>query len=261
MIVHNTYVTCYADEMKFIISFFILIFISSAHAFINVESVRQIQGKGFIGRSALQTSGQQGNTDKFTSAFTTIGAYRLDHNEWLYSGNYKYGTSAKVKDTNLGIAHLRHTWNYQKPLAYEMFAQSEFNEFKDLNSRHFLGGNFRFRLKQTETYFIYSGVGTFYEWEDFGDNTKDRNHFRGNIYLSYVQNLKKNISAFGTLYYQPLLSNTGNHRLRFQSGVDIKLTNILSVGISFNVNHDTGVPKGVKYTDIDYLVGFGVTYF
>lgn len=247
--------------MNLLLYFLLFLFSLPSLAFINVESVRQIKGKGFIGRSGLQTSGQQGNTEKFTSAFTTIGAYRLERNEWLYSGNYKYGTSAKVKDTNVGIAHLRHTWEYEKPLAYEMFVQSEFNEFKDLNSRHFFGGNLRYRLKQTKSYFIYSGIGTFYEWEDFVENTKDKNHFRGNLYLSYVQNLKKNISAFATMYYQPLFTNTANYRLRFQSGLDVKLTDILSIGISFNINHDTGVPKNVKQTDIDYLVGFGVTYF
>ena len=201
--------------LKYFCFLFLVFGSSNLHAFINVESIRQIKGEGFIGRSALQTSGQQGNTEKFTSAFTTIGAYRLDLNEWLYSGSYKYGTSGKVKDTNHGIMHLRHTWNYKKKIAYEAFIQSEFNEFKELNSRHFLGGNLRYRIKQSKTYFFYSGLGLFYEWEDFVKTNKDKNHLRGNLYFSYVQNLEKNISSFATLYYQPLFSNTGNYRIRF----------------------------------------------
>lgn len=232
----------------------------SLGAFVNVESIRKMEGKGFIGRTGLQTSGQMGNTEKFTSQFTTIGAWRLDANEWLYSSNYKYGTSAKKKDTNTGIAHLRHTWNYELPLSYELFMQSEFNEFKELNSRYYMGGNFRFRLLTKESYYLFLGTGAFYEIEDFYQVDRDRRHIRGNFYLSYLQNLNKSVSSFITVYYQPLFSEFHNHRVRLLTGVDVKLTQRLSLGVSFNVNHDAGVPKGVKETDIDYLVGLALSY-
>lgn len=244
----------------FAISFLLIFFSWNTYAFINVESVRQIKGEGVIGRSALQTAGQMGNTEKFTSQLTTIGAWRLDANEWLYSGNYKYGSSGEVKDTNLGSAHLRHTWNYLKPLAYELFVQSEFNEFKELNSRHYLGFNLRFRIKQTETLNLFFGAGTFFELEDYHRFDRDRNHFRSNLYLSYVQNINKQVSSFITVYYQPIFEEVKNHRARLQSGIDVKLNSFLSLGLSFNVHHDAGVPSGVKETDVDYLVGFGISY-
>lgn len=246
---------------KHVIILSLVLFKSSiAFSFVNVESVRKIEGKGFIGRSGLQTSGQMGNTEKFTSQFTTIGAWRLDENEWLYSSNYKYGTSAKKKDTNTGIAHLRHTWNYEDPLSYELFIQSEFNEFKELNSRYYLGGNLRFRLLTEESYLLFFGMGTFYELEDFYRMERDRNHFRANLYLSYLQNINKTVSSFITVYYQPLFSELHNHRVRLLTGLDVKLSQRLSLGVSFNVNHDGGVPKGVKTTDIDYLVGLALSY-
>lgn len=218
-----------------------------------------MKGKGFIGRSGLQTSGQMGNTEKFTSQFSTIGAFRLDQNEWLYSGNYKYGTSAKTKDTNLGIAHLRHTWGYLNPIAYELFLQSEFNEFKELNSRNYFGGNVRFRLLLTDNYHLFLGTGIFYEREDFVTR-EDRDHLRGNFYLSYVHNLNQMVSGFATLYYQPMFSEMNNYRVRLQTGLDVKLSEKLSLSMSFNVSNDTGLPPGVKETDVDYLVGFSLSY-
>lgn len=244
------------------VCFSIPFFIFSLHtyAFINVESIRQIKGKGFIGSSALQTAGQMGNTEKITSQLTTIGAWRLDANEWLYSGNYKYGSSSKVKDTHLGIAHLRHTWGYLNPLAFEMFVQSEFNQFKELNSRHFIGGNLRWRLKQTETLNLFFGSGLFYELEDFYQFDRDEKKVRANLYLSYVQNMNKQVSSFATVYYQPVVNDFHNHRVRLQSGIDIKLNSLLSFGLSFNINHDAQVPQGVKQTDMDYLVGLGIKY-
>lgn len=226
----------------------------------NVESVRKIEGQGYIGRSALQTSGQMGNTEKFTSQINTIGIWRLQQNEWLYSGNYRYGTSAKVKDTNTGIAHFRHTWKYQESLSYEAFIQSEFNEFKELNSRYFIGGNLRFRIISEKFHSLFLGTGAFYEIEDFYGFDRDRKHIRGNFYLSYLYNFNKLVSSFVTVYYQPLLSRISNHRVRILTGLDTKLNDRLSLGVSFNVYHDAGVPRGVKTTDIEYLVGFALTY-
>lgn len=226
----------------------------------NVESVRKIGGEGFIGRSGIQTSGQMGNTEKFTSQLSTIGIWRLDVNEWLYSGNYKYGTSSKIKDTNTGIAHLRHTWNYKEWISYEAFIQSEFNEFKDLNSRYFLGSNIRFKVLSHKYHTLYLGTGAFYELEDFYKHDRDKKHVRGNSYLSYLYNFNKLVSSFITIYYQPLFTYMKNHRVRVLTGLDTKLNDRLSLGISFNVYHDAGVPRGVKTTDIDYLVGFALTY-
>lgn len=239
----------------------VLFLISSiTYGFVNVESIRKIEGRGFIGRSALQTSGQLGNTEKFTSQVNTIGAWRLEDNEWLYTMNYKYGASAKVKDTNMGIAHLRHTWGYENFLSYEAFTQSEFNEFKELNSRHFIGGSFRFRLWSEEYSSMFLGVGAFYEIEDFYQEERDRNHIRNSFYLSHLYGFNKMVSSFVTIYYQPLLTRTKNHRVRLLTGIDSKLSDKLSLGVSFNVNHDSAVPQGVKETDIDYLVGFSLTY-
>ncbi len=238
----------------------LLSFTQTASAFINVESIRKIKGEGFFGRSGLQASGQMGNTEKFTSQLSTTGAYRFEKNELLYIGNYKYGTSAKEKDTNQGSGHLRHTWGYINPLAYELFVQSEFDEFKELNSRNYLGGNLRFRLLASDAHVVYAGLGTFYEIEDFAGLDEDKDHFRANIYLSQVHNLSKTSSLFVTLYYQPQLDRMNNYRVRLQSGIDVQLTQVLSLSMTFNSSHDTGLPTGVKETDSDYLAGFTLTY-
>lgn len=230
-----------------------------AQAFINIESIRQIEGEGYVGRTGLQVSGQDGNTQKFTSQFSTIGAYRYDNNEWLYTGAYKYGSSANIKDTNLGSAHLRHTWHIQDPVAYELFTQTGFDEMKQLNSRNYLGGNLRFRLLYTDIHRLYSGVGTFYEIEDFS-GSEDEEGFRGNVYISYVNKLSETVSGFVILYYQPKLKGTQNYRVRAQTGLDIRLSKNLSLDIDFNLVHDTGLPEDVKPTDTDYMTGFSYSY-
>ncbi|UYL07331.1 DUF481 domain-containing protein [Bdellovibrio sp. SKB1291214] len=231
-----------------------------AFAFINIESLRQIDGKGYLGQTTLQVAGQQGNTDKFTSQASTMGVYRLDVNEWLYTASYQYGTSANVKDTNLGSGHIRHTWNYQEPLAYEAFAQSAFDEFKKLNSQNYAGGNLRFRIYHGEGNRLYAGVGAFYEVEDFEGQDEDAEGVRGNLYISHVARLNETVTSSTVIYYQPKFNDIANYRLRLMTGLDVRMTKSLSLDIDFNLVNDSGLPEGVKQTDIDYLVGFSVKY-
>jgi hypothetical protein len=252
-------INCILKRLQ-ILAFFILLISKSANAFINIESLRQIDGKGYLGQSTLQFAGQQGNTDKFTSQASTMGVYRLDVNEWLYTASYKYGTSANVKDTNNGSGHVRHTWNYQEALAYEAFVQSAFDEFKKLNSQNYAGGNLRFRLHHSEDNRLYAGVGTFYEVEDFEGQSEDVKGFRGNLYISHVGRLNETVTSSTVIYYQPKFSDIANYRLRFMTGLDVRLTMSLSLDIDFNLVNDSGLPEGVKQTDIDYLVGFSVKY-
>lgn len=237
-----------------------LLISTQAQAFINIESLRQIEGQGYLGQTTLQISGQQGNTDKFTSQASTMGVYRFDANEWLYTASYKYGTSANIKDTNLGSGHIRHTWNYQEELAYEAFTQTAFDEFKKLNSQNYAGGNLRFRLLHSESNRLYAGTGIFYEVEDFEGQNEDVEGFRGNLYLSHVARLNEIVTSSTVIYYQPKFNDISNYRLRFMTGLDLRITNTLSLDVDFNLVNDSGLPEGVKQTDLDYLVGFSVKY-
>lgn len=251
--------SCKKISSLFILNCLFTLATATAQAFINVESLRQIDGKGFVGSSGLQISGQEGNTQKFTSQFTTIGVYRLDQNEWLYTANYKYGSSSYLKDTNHARGHIRHTWNYLENLAYEAFLQSEFDEFKQLNSRSYLGANLRFNLIYSDKHRLYAGLGTFYEVEDFTKNG-DSEGWRGNIYLSYVNKISEITSGFFILYFQPKFSDVEDYRVRVQTGLDIRLSANLSLDIDLNLSHDTGLPDQVKKTDSDYMVGFSIKY-
>lgn len=248
------------SRIKRIIFSGLFLFSIKSQAFINIESLRQVEGAGFLGKTTLQISGQQGNTDKFTSQFSSMGVFRDNGNEWLYTGSYKYGTSAGLRDTNLGSGHIRHTWGFLNPLAYEAFVQSGFDEFKKLNARNYVGANLRFRMVHTDKHRLYSGAGAFYEVEDFMGESEDREGVRGNFYLSYVNRLNEILSSSTTVYYQPKFKEVENYRVRLQTGLDVRLTQRLSLDVDFNLTHDTSLPADVKTTDIDYLLGFSVSY-
>src|SRR5690606_22376898 len=136
---------------------------------------------------------------------------RYTRDELLFTGDYLYGTSFNVKDTNRGHGHLRYTFFHREKIAYETFVQSEFDEFKDLNSRNLIGANVRNRIRSDDSHILYLGYGAFYEVENFIGND-DHEGFRGNFYVSYSYKLNDLVAASLTTYYQPLLKDVETHR-------------------------------------------------
>jgi hypothetical protein len=243
------------------ISLFLVLFTSSVcSAFINVESVRQRDGEGFFGNSSLKASGQRGNTNKLTLNASTIDIQRGQRDEVLMLLDYNYGSSENIKDTNNAQAHARYVFFSREPSAYEIFAQYEFDQFKDLNSREIAGANLRRRLFRDELTSIFGAAGAFYEIEDY-TSVAHRNGARGNFYLSYARKLEDRLTTSTTVYYQPLFRRAGDYRIRAQADLDVHLTHSLRLNIEYVLSHDSWVPTpNIVKTDMNWLFGLSLAY-
>lgn len=242
--------------------FFLFIFFllpSLSTAFINIESVRRQSGEGFLGRSNLQFSGHSGNTDKQALHFATLNIYRGERDEVLGLANYSYAHTSNIRDTNNGQAHLRYTFFYTKKNAPEIYVQSAYDELKELNARHLAGANLRHKLFYDEKLSLFLGAGAFYEIEDY-QSVHNRQGFRGNLYISFVQDFNERTSASGSVYYQPLLKAQDDYRVRLQAGVEVSMTESLSLNLQYNLKHDNWTPTAVEKTDTSYTAGISLRY-
>ncbi len=236
-----------------------LLEVNTASAFINVEAVRKDMRSGFSGRSSINFSGQSGNTEKLTSATSTVNGIRWSQNEMLLIGNLSYGESANVRDTHNGQLHLRYSYYWSEATAIESFVQGEFDTFRALRSRTLAGTGLRQRVFEVDGHFLYLGAGAFYERENL-DNDEDSEVARGNLYLSYLDQVVERISLSAIVYYQPLLNEIADYRTRLQSGLEVGLTEILTLNLQYQLLYDNRPPTGVERADSLYLVGFGVKY-
>lgn len=242
--------------------FFIAIFVlfsCDSEAFMNIESLRQDQSKGFKGESGFRLSGAIGNTDTLTTSFHSMNAYRTDKRELLFLTRYDYGESRKVRNANKGNAHLRKTYFFTPNFGLETFVQAQFDEFKKLNLRTLLGAGGRFQFFSSDDFTVYAGVGSFYEWEELEKSSNERD-LRVNTYLSVLWKLNATATASLITYYQPRADDLQDSRLIMDSGVRLRLTERIRFHIDLGLSRDTKPPKGVRRTDTTYLSGFSVNY-
>lgn len=146
--------------MKYLIIAIMLV--NSLYATISISPVKIKGKKGLDGEVDLTYMLSSGNTDKQTMG----GATKIEYGDglnWKVLGiaSYSYGETSSEKDTNKGLFHIRYIKNlYNTSYDYEIFTQTEYNEFQNMKNRFLAGANIRKEMPLMET--MYIGLGAFY---------------------------------------------------------------------------------------------------
>lgn len=237
----------------------LLLIPSLCQAFMNIESIRNSDQQGFVGKLGMKYQEQSGNTEKMNTQIENFNLYRTKKTEYLGLARYQYGESSDHKDTHNGHIHLRATMEPFAARSYEFFTQIEFNEFKDLSLRSLLGTGLRFRLSKTKSTVFYLGTGVFYENEEF-KISGDQNALRGNIYLSFLYEQEGRFSINIISYYQPKADQASDYRLKNSLGFETKLTAKLSFTTEAIFSYDSEPVNNVVKQDVQTISGLSYKY-
>lgn len=227
----------------------------TSNAFLNIESLRTVDQKGFNGAVGLSFSGKSGNVNRNNFNFESLNRYQSDRSEFLLTGSYTYGESASVRDVNQGYTHVRYTHITDKPVFFEAFNQLQFSEFQRLDLRALNGIGLRYKIFKEERVFFFAGSSVFHETERL-EGLEGNNNFRGNLYLSLVLKPNKNTVISMINYYQPVVDDFKDFRIQVDLDFQNKLTKKLSIGTKFNFAHDSRPPAAVELTDSLYMFSF-----
>lgn len=240
--------------------FFTMFFSALAHGFINIEEVRRKSGSGLgvVGKTNMNLGGQEGNSQKFGGSASTLNIYEHSNSEYLFLLDYKLGVSSGKTDTNNGQMHFRYTLEPKNEFSWEFFVQFEFDQFRQLINRDLFGLNLRQRLIRTKSQSLYLGYGSFYELNEY--EISSTHFWRANIYLSYVNQLVKQVSSYLTVYYQPAWDELSNYRFQLQTGVSSEILSNLSLNIQISSATESHPQKNVKPTDFIYSSGLTLSY-
>jgi putative salt-induced outer membrane protein YdiY len=245
--------------MKYLtLLYFLLNF--NAHAFLNIESLRQSNGEkeGLRGSIGLRLLDQSGNVDKSLIGLNTLNLLKAKKHQFIFLAKYRYGESFGDEDTREGHLHLRYTYDVLKSLKWELFQQSEFNKFQDLNSRFLLGTGVRMRVLNQDHHKINFGIGAFFESEEI-ENSMDQENPRLNNYLSYLYQAE-NFEFSSTLYYQPNTERFSDYRFRAAIGLETKIVKTLTQSLEYSYNRDTAPPVGIQRDDRILTAGLNYKY-
>jgi putative salt-induced outer membrane protein YdiY len=236
--------------------------ITSAMAIVNAGSAQfgEVE-EGWSGSVDIGLDGTSGNTDKFGfRAGGRVHWHRQSHSD-LALVSFRYGKSRGRADANKSFAHVRHMQHISPLTTLEGFGQAEKNEFSRLSFRGLIGiGVRRALLADAERGTVYLGLGGMYEDEELQPRTGATDAlqsqlWRANLYLILTRRFNEQMRVVSSTYYQPRLNDWGDARLLEQAALLIKLSKVLDLKLSLEVQHDSRPPQQVEKTDISYSTG------
>jgi len=226
-------------------------------SFVSLEPPVIGEKKGLDGEVSLGGVYNSGNTDSSAVHFGLKAEY---HEEiWmLYSiASYAYGESDDQKNKNNGLFHLRYIHNIEDTLYdYELFAQTEFNEFQDVKMRNLVGANIRRKIE----YFFdkcYVGIGLFYSYMEpdvISEVDPIYERIKLNTYLSFTKNINQYFSVTYLGFYQPNMEKFSDYRIFQMIQLDTILTDTLTLGIDISHKYNATPYHQIEKTDISSMI-------
>ncbi len=205
------------------------LFIStSALAIDETESLRQrSQDKPSFTSLSLDLSGKSGNSDKEDFSFGIYHSERKNQHFGFIMASRDYAKSNDIKSEDSSFLHGRYNYYFSKSEAFEVFAQSNKDDFKSLESRNLVGIAYRKEFSDKTT----AGVGVFEEKEkyDVNGSTVEFQQTRLNVYWVTTLPLANGAELSNTLYYQPNAAELSDYRVYNRLSIKSKLTENLSL--------------------------------
>jgi putative salt-induced outer membrane protein len=232
-------------------------FITFSYGFISLEPPVIGEKKGLDGEVSLGGAYNSGNTDSSAVNFGLKAEY---HEEvWmLYSiASYAYGENNGDKNKNNGLFHLRYIHNIEGTLYdYELFGQTEFNEFQEVKMRNLVGANIRRKITD---FFdkCYVDVGLFYSYMEPDTITPFDpiyERVKLNTYLSFTKSINEHFEITYLGFYQPNVEDFSDYRIFQILQLDTKLTEDLSLGLDISHKYNATPYHQVEKTDISSMI-------
>ncbi|WP_373519370.1 DUF481 domain-containing protein [Pricia sp.] len=154
---------------------------------------------------------------------------------FFFIGNYDLIRSKDQDFQNSWFFHLRYNQKLSDLFRLEAFVQNQNNTLLTVTSRNLIGAGVRLKVISTEVTKMYLGNAYMYEIEK-NDATDQRffNH-RNSSYVSLSYAFRKiKLELTGTVYFQPLYDDIGNHRILNQIKAELPITKIVSLSALYN---------------------------
>lgn len=172
---------------------------------------------------------------------------------------YFQSTGGPLQST--GYGHARANFFRKKRLSYELFAQGQYDQGRNLDARFLAGGGLRYRILEQMAF----GIGAMLEQEEWEPITDDGNIIKEitklNIYLTGKIRLSEKASLSLTGYYQvgyDTKDELWRNRVSVDASLDIFLARRFGLSMGYSLAYEDrpiiAISKSV------YLFGTGIKY-
>lgn len=239
---------------------------TNAFAIVPVNDLIDVE-KGLSGSFGLSLNGQSGNKDEQEYGVDALLQYAEGNNLFVFIGDYNYSETNDVKDEDELYVHGR--WVnlnfFGDSLDSEVFVQYQYDDFADLSGRELIGANVRWRSEfssDARKSQIILGLGAFHESEESEETTLSDSLVRANIYARYVYEKMGEFpfKAYISTYIQPAVDDLQDLRGLVVSGISFPIQPSLSIGLEFEITHNSTPFIDVEKTDIDYGITLNYSF-
>jgi putative salt-induced outer membrane protein len=231
---------------------FVSILLSTfSYSIINIEPPVIGEKKGLTGEIELGAKYSSGNTDSLSIGLAGKGEY--SEKEWLayLIASYTYEESNDQKEKNYGHIHFRYIHTIaDTAYDYELFFQSEFDEFQAIKERNLAGANIR---KKSDLSFdkFYVGLGIFYSYTEPNSQIDPvYKRVRMNSYVSFLKKINENFSIAYLGYYQPNVEDFSDFRISQTLQFNTSITNEIILGLDIKHAYNATPYHDIEKSDI-----------
>ena len=236
--------------MKIIV--LVCLYILTLEAIITVAPVKLGEKPGVSGAFEGSFQTKRGNTDK--DEYSAGLRLQYDNNAtYLLWSDFigVYGEANGERNTNKTYAHIRYVHKFIPNIDYELFIQSETNEFTNVEKRRLGGGGLRFHYETKKIGSFYLGTGLYYETLAYTTEfDPSEENLRINTYIAYVKNFTKKNSLAYIAYYQPKIDDFADYIT--SQAIELKLNIYQSFSLKFKLYYDTDSKPAIGIEKYDF---------
>lgn len=214
-----------------------------------------------------------GNVDYVSLTAATRVEYKKGIHTPFVVGNVAFAENAGETIISNGFAHLRWTAMWHERVGSEIFLQLQFNKFTALQLRQLVGAGARFVLYDGERFEAFAGTGYMIEHERLDreqigifDPADPRYHplrpinHRSTSYFSFRAQLTENTHVNNTIFFQPRVDRFSDLRLLNEVGLEVSLTEYVSLLVGAVYLYDSDPPFTIKRSDLTSINRVRVTF-
>ncbi len=241
--------------------FLCTIFTSEAQI-LNVESLRKVTDTSGFAGSISATLALKRNVNDFVVIRSDIHLqYKMKEHLFLFKNDVSFVQIEGDEFDNSLISHVRYNYRFHPRIAWEIFAQGQFNKVNLIDFRGLLGTGPRFKLSTSEKYKFYLGALMMYEHERLSDGvTPTQRDFRASAYLSFSLYPTENITIVSTTYGQPRVDKLDDFRISSQSSLIVGLLKNFALNMTYSFTYDAFPAVGVPKSQYDFSSGFTYSF-
>jgi len=221
------------------------IFSQSFSQLVNVEKRRKREKDTIIASVALALSFMK-NTKEAKKLTNNLSLeWDKNQNTFLIYNEIAYSSIDGVDILNNGYQHIRYNYTFQKPdyLIFEFFFQNQYNKIKLIEHRNIVGGGPRFKINESEKFYLYLSPLFMYEREALSDGLSTvTSKFKGDFYLSTGIIVNDVFSISHVIYYQPDIKQFNDFRLFSETSFAFKAFKRLTFSFDYEFSYDSDPP-------------------